>query len=210
MILTKNHFLFPIGSIVAVQHEDGSQWMKGIMEEMNGPGHQGQSYITRVMKMSRLIRHNIRYICNTPVTTEQYLQEQIKKGTGQLEDIFMEAKSVKQHWVCHTYRHMHCTMAGRRKVCRALPSKESPKGDCMHIVSNGNLDCAMRSETLWNMIIRSTQILTKSEIRNQSGQIICKLRRWELIHNNNEHDLPDHMKSDIILRLHNIREQAKK
>ena len=34
--------------------------------------------------------HNIWHICSTPITTEQYLSEQIKKGTGLCEDIFMK------------------------------------------------------------------------------------------------------------------------
>ena len=34
---------------------------------------------------------------------EQYLQQLIKKGTGNLEEIFIDARSVKHDWVFHLY-----------------------------------------------------------------------------------------------------------
>ena len=69
--------------MVAIQHEDGGPWMHSTVEEVNNPDHQGQSYsVTRVMKTGRLIMLNMRHIYSTPSTTEQYLWEGIKKGTG--------------------------------------------------------------------------------------------------------------------------------
>ena len=38
--------------------------------------------------MGILNTHNTRHIQKIPITVEQYLREQIVKGTGHLEDIF--------------------------------------------------------------------------------------------------------------------------
>ena len=73
-----------------MQCEDGGPWMCGVIKEANRGDQNGRSYVFRVTKTGRLIILNTRHMHNTPINTEQYLQEQIKKGTGQLEDIFME------------------------------------------------------------------------------------------------------------------------
>ena len=41
-------FLFT-GSTVAVQQKDGGPWIHGVVEEVNGSNHKGQSYIIQVM-----------------------------------------------------------------------------------------------------------------------------------------------------------------
>ena len=69
MILTDS-FSFPIGSTIAIQHEDGGPWMYEIIEKANNSGHSGRSYKIRVIKTGRLIMQNTRHICSTPVTTE--------------------------------------------------------------------------------------------------------------------------------------------
>ena len=43
-----------------------------------------------VTKTGRLIIPNLRDICSTVITREQYLWEQIKSWTGHLEDIFID------------------------------------------------------------------------------------------------------------------------
>ena len=40
---------------------------------------------------------NMRHMLSTMITTEQYLWEQIKKGTGCLEDIFMDMRFVEHN-----------------------------------------------------------------------------------------------------------------
>ena len=51
-------------------------------------------------------------------------------------------------------------MTGEGKHSEHYHTK-SPKADSLHIVSDGKLDCAMRSDTLQNMIIKSGQSPTK-------------------------------------------------
>ena len=91
----KDSLSFPVGTRVAIQCEDCGPWTHGTVEKANGTDQQGLSYIIRVTKTGRLTTQNMRYICSTPIGTEQYLWKQIKKGTGWLEAIFMEARSVK-------------------------------------------------------------------------------------------------------------------
>ena len=55
------------------------------------------------MKLVRIVTQNMKHTCSTPVTTEQYLWEQIKKGTGKLEDIFMQTVPVEQNRVPRSY-----------------------------------------------------------------------------------------------------------
>ena len=111
-VTSKDSFSSPIGSTVADQHKE---WVHGMVEEMNVTDHQGQSCIIRVMNTGKLIMHNMRYICNTLISTEQYLWEQIQKGAGWLEDIFMEARSVNRSWYFTLTQHtqMHTLHNGR-------------------------------------------------------------------------------------------------
>ena len=61
--------------------------MHRVIKEANSSDLNGRSYIIRVMKTGRIITWDIRHICSTQVTTEQYLLEQMKKGTRKLKDI---------------------------------------------------------------------------------------------------------------------------
>ena len=49
-----------------------------MIEEANDSGHKGQPYIIWVTKKDRLISQNVKHICSSPVTTEQYLYKYIK------------------------------------------------------------------------------------------------------------------------------------
>ena len=74
--------LFPEGSTVVMRHEDGGPWTIGIITAANNSDQTERSYIIRVTKMGRLMTWNTRHTCSTPITTEQYIWEQIRKGTG--------------------------------------------------------------------------------------------------------------------------------
>ena len=41
----KDSLSYPVGSTVAVQHEDGELWMQGVIEKVNNSNHYGRSYI---------------------------------------------------------------------------------------------------------------------------------------------------------------------
>ena len=74
---------FPLGCTVVIQCEDGGPWTHRVIKEANKSDYNGRSYIIKVLKMGRLIIWNIRHIYSTPIWTEQYHQEQIKR---QMED----------------------------------------------------------------------------------------------------------------------------
>ena len=59
--------------------------MCGFTVEPNGSDHMGCSYSISVTKTGRVITHNTKYMHATPISVEEYLQEQISKATGQLE-----------------------------------------------------------------------------------------------------------------------------
>ena len=73
----KDLLSFPVGSTVSMQYGDGGPWTCGIIEEANNNYHNGKCYVVTLTKTGRLIMQNTRHICNTPITTEQYLWEQI-------------------------------------------------------------------------------------------------------------------------------------
>ena len=62
-------------------------WIHRVIVEPNGSDHRGSSYITWVTKTGRIITHNTKYIHGTPISAEEYLYEQIRKATGQLESV---------------------------------------------------------------------------------------------------------------------------
>ena len=70
--------------------------MYGVIEEANGSDTRGQSYIIWVTKTDRLMIQNMKHICSTLITTEQYLCEQLKKAAGQLGDISMQIVPLEQ------------------------------------------------------------------------------------------------------------------
>ena len=47
----KDSFSFPMGSMVAIQCEDGGPWIHGVIEEANNSNHNGRSYSARVIEM---------------------------------------------------------------------------------------------------------------------------------------------------------------
>ena len=77
VILKRSILFFSAGCRVAIQQEDGGPWTHEIIEEANGSNYREQLYIIQVMKTGKLITWNMKHICNNPVTTEQYLHEQI-------------------------------------------------------------------------------------------------------------------------------------
>ena len=76
----KDSLCFPMGSVLAMQCLKCWPLTYGITEVANSCDHKGGSYIIRLMKKGTLIIWNMRYICSTPVSTGQYLWEQIKRG----------------------------------------------------------------------------------------------------------------------------------
>ena len=56
-----------------------------------------------VTMMGRVTAHNVRHLCKTPVITEQYIREQMVRGTGHLEGIFTDTNSIEALWVFNTY-----------------------------------------------------------------------------------------------------------
>ena len=70
-------------------------WTKGIILEPNeSDHHRGHSYTIWVIKMGILLMHIMKHIWPTSISTEQYLQEQMKKATGQLGNVFMQVSEV--------------------------------------------------------------------------------------------------------------------
>ena len=69
----KDLLSFHIESTAAMQHEDGGPLAHRVIKEANISDHRGRFCISRVMKSGWQITLNMRHICSTPVTTEQYL-----------------------------------------------------------------------------------------------------------------------------------------
>ena len=86
-----------------MQWENGGPRTHRKITEVKSRDHNGHSYIIRVTKMGRLITCNMRHIHRTLITMEQYLQEQIKKGIGHLEDMFIDMSSVNHNRIFNPY-----------------------------------------------------------------------------------------------------------
>ena len=72
----------PIGSAVAVQHEDGRPWTHGTVVGMGNHNHHDRSYIIQLTKNARCISRNRWHIKPTTVTADMYLQHQSKKQSN--------------------------------------------------------------------------------------------------------------------------------
>ena len=79
----------PIGSIVLFQREDGRPWIRGSITEKGDQNHTDQSYKVCMTKTGQLITETANILKMTPITSEQYLRDQISKDrkTDTLEDI---------------------------------------------------------------------------------------------------------------------------
>ena len=77
--------------------------MHGIIEEANRTDNNGQFHILRVIKTGRLITYYMRHICRMLITMKHYLQEQIKKGTGHLKNIFINTSLIEHNRIFNLY-----------------------------------------------------------------------------------------------------------
>ena len=75
----KDSSISSVGSTIALQPEDRRPWMHRVIEEGNGSGYKGWSYIILVIKTGRLITWNIKGINSTPVIIKQYLHKYIRQ-----------------------------------------------------------------------------------------------------------------------------------
>ena len=131
-------------------------WCSG-KRQINGT-YQGWSYIIRLMKIARQMMHNIRHIQSTQITTEQYCREQIKRGLeGQRtfswrQDHLSRTGSFTHIQHIQTYTFHNDSWEESRQ---STPIQHSPKTDFRHIVSDSKLDCATRSDTPQNMIMKN-------------------------------------------------------
>ena len=55
--------------------------------------------------------------------------------------------------------------------------QQSPKTDSRHLVSDSKPDSAIKSDTPWNMAMKSGQSPTKSQIKTRSGWDNCRPER---------------------------------
>ena len=78
----KDPYVFSPRPTEAVQWEDTGPWMHRGIDEANDSDNKEQLFMIWVTKTDRLITQNTKLICSTPITTEQYLDEQIKKAVG--------------------------------------------------------------------------------------------------------------------------------
>ena len=185
MILTKIYLFFSVGSTVPVQCKDCGLWINRVIKEVNGNNHRGWSYIIHVTKIGRLITQNMRHICSTPITMEQYLQEQIKKAFGWLEDIFMQTVHIEcssmPRLQQQTQRHMW-TM--RRQYWTEgegilLPILKSEETGGRHNVCHDQPDF-ITVDNAPNMNMKSSPSPAKGEVRTRLGWISHRLIRLRI------------------------------
>ena len=85
------------------------------------------------------------HICRTPVTTEQYLWDQIKKWTGHLEDVFIDIYSVKHY---RKLTHIQVKMCHKDKWEDRTPIQQSQGTYARTDMSDSQQDCVIGRDTL--------------------------------------------------------------
>ena len=80
----------PIGSAVAVQHEDGGPWTHGTVVDTGNHNHHDRSYIIQLTKNGRCISGNRWHIKPTTVMADTYLQHQANKQSNTKTDPLTE------------------------------------------------------------------------------------------------------------------------
>ena len=87
----------PIGSAVAVQHEDGGLWTHGMVVGKGDHNQHDRSYVIQLISNGRCISRNRCHIKPTTVTADTYLQHQSKtisnKTTDPLAEILKNIKN---------------------------------------------------------------------------------------------------------------------
>ena len=71
--LKKKPSVFITGATVIVQQEDLGPWTHGVIVKPNNCDHRGCTYIIWVMNTGRNIMQNLKHICGTTITSEDYL-----------------------------------------------------------------------------------------------------------------------------------------
>ena len=81
---TCEHILFlPTGSTVALQCKNGEHWMHGIVVAHRSDYHHSRSYRIQVSKAGYIITRTSRHVKTTPVKTEEYLRNEVRKYINQ-------------------------------------------------------------------------------------------------------------------------------
>ena len=102
----------PIGSAVAVQHDDGRPWTHGTIVGMGNHNHHDKSYMIQLMTNGRHITHNRCHIKPTTVMVDTYMQyhstKQQNARAGSLADILNNITKIQ--WHMPLYRHQVLTI----------------------------------------------------------------------------------------------------
>ena len=67
---SKNFNPLPVGSIVAVQCEDGGQWTCGTVAEKGEHNHHNRSYKICITTTEKTITHKMQHLKPTPISAE--------------------------------------------------------------------------------------------------------------------------------------------
>ena len=77
----RNNDLLLIGSTVAVQQKDGETWTHRTIVGAGDHNHNNRSYTIRITRTGYIVTRNSKHIKTMPITTEQYLRDQITQHT---------------------------------------------------------------------------------------------------------------------------------
>ena len=78
----KEHTLKPIGSVVAVQREDGRPLKHSTVMDHSDIDHHRRSYKLQITKTGGMVKRSTRNMKVTPIFVEQYLRDQMSNQSG--------------------------------------------------------------------------------------------------------------------------------
>ena len=122
----RNYFSISIGSIVAVQREDGWPWTYGMIIDKENQNQNDQLYQVCMTKMGWLITRNSKHVKVTPIISEQYPRDYLSKDrkrhttwenksawkpntAGQILDLYQNQEQNSNRWHQTLYMTKHKT-----------------------------------------------------------------------------------------------------
>ena len=120
----------PIGSAVAVQHEDSSPWTHGTVVSKGNHNHHDRSYVVQLTNNGRCISRNRQHIKPTTVTAGTFLQHQSKKLSNKTTDplaeilnninndpaLYATEQVMTTSNTCHQYEEQNATKSAQKEA----------------------------------------------------------------------------------------------
>ena len=77
---SRNYPSIPVGCVVVVQLEEDGPWTHGTVEGKEDHNQNNRYYTIHITKTAQHITRNSKHVKTTPITSRQYVQDQLNKN----------------------------------------------------------------------------------------------------------------------------------